>query len=760
MYQRMIFNDIKKNRLVSAAACIFMAVSAALIGLTVLLFASLLNSIDNLMTYAKTCDFLQMHAGDLDMDELTAFAASRDDVEDMLVANFLNVENSALSLNGRLLTDSTQDNGFCIQNDNFDHLLGMNNEIIYPEEGKVYVPICYKSEYDLEEGQIMKAGDMELVIEGFLRDSQMNSMMASSKRFLVNPSDYKKLEGIGSAEYLIEFLIKDGHDINEFATAYSDAGLPSNGPTITSSLIKMMNALSDGMMILVILLVSIVVLIISLICIRYIVLTGLEKDKKEAGMLKAVGIPAKAIRKIYIRKYILLSWAGGLIGGLAALLLSKPLGRQMTELYGPADNMTGIILVSVLGIVLTEVIILSSVKKHLKKYDRLSAVEAIRDDGRTGKRKTDSFFWIGAITVASVFLMLVPINMATTISSDKFVSYMGVGLSQVRIDVAQCDSIEDVSRDFYKKIEADSRVDRFALMQTRNYKATYNNTKFNLLTETGDHTAFPLSYIEGAQPTKNGEIALSMLQAQDIGCKVGDTISLYIDDSEIPYTVCGIYSDITNGGKTAKISADTISQNDDNALSKASLRDMDSPLMWSIIYITLKDGEDVQEFIADYKTYSDRFDGTVKITDIARYIEGTYGQTIQRIKMAACTSVFTAGLIIFIVILLFVRLKIWQEKKDIILKKALGLSVTDIRKDYIKRAFPYIIAGIAIGIIMGIFIGQILAGMVLASLGAGGFRFVINWIFVFILVPFISVVVAYIAVNTATREVKMTKIEI
>jgi putative ABC transport system permease protein len=251
-----------------------------------------------------------------------------------------------------------------------------------------------------------------------------------------------------------------------------------------------------------------------------------------------------------------------------------------------------------------------------------------------------------------------------------------------------------------------------------------------------------------------------MLQAQDIGCKVGDTISLYTDDSEIPYTVCGIYSDITNGGKTAKISADTISQTYDNALSKASLRDMDSPLMWSIIYVTLKDGEDVQGFIADYKTYSDMFDGTVKVTDIARYIEGTYGQTIQRIKMAACTSVFVATLIIFIVILLFVRLKIWQEKKDIILKKALGISPKDIRRSYLKRALPYIASGIIIGIVMGIFLGQMLAGGLLSSLGAGGFRFVINWIFVFILVPFISVVVAYIAVNTATREVKMTKIEI
>ena len=36
-----------------------------------------------------------------------------------------------------------------------------------------------------------------------LRDSQMNSMMASSKRFLVNEADYERLSHLGSEEYLI-----------------------------------------------------------------------------------------------------------------------------------------------------------------------------------------------------------------------------------------------------------------------------------------------------------------------------------------------------------------------------------------------------------------------------------------------------------------------------------------------------------------------------------------------------------------------------
>ena len=53
MERRMIINDIKANKLVSAATCIFMAVTAMLLGLSILLYASLADSIDSLMTVMK-----------------------------------------------------------------------------------------------------------------------------------------------------------------------------------------------------------------------------------------------------------------------------------------------------------------------------------------------------------------------------------------------------------------------------------------------------------------------------------------------------------------------------------------------------------------------------------------------------------------------------------------------------------------------------------------------------------------------------------
>ena len=96
----------------------------------------------------------------------------------------------------------------------------------------------------------------------------------------------------------------------------------------------MMNALSDGMMILVILLVSVVAVIISVICIRFLLLTRMEKERKEMGMLRAIGMAKGQIRGLWFAKYVAFSAAGALIGLLLTGLAQKPLTAQMQELYG------------------------------------------------------------------------------------------------------------------------------------------------------------------------------------------------------------------------------------------------------------------------------------------------------------------------------------------------------------------------------------------------------------------------------------------
>lgn len=747
MKERLILNDCRNNKLVTAAIICFMAVSAALTGLSVLLFGSLLNSIDRLMEKAETPDFLQMHSGVIDISALEAFAASRQEVDRMQISTFLNLENGELSLGKHSLADNSQDNGLCVQNSSFDFLLDPEGNRIRVSPGYVYVPVCYRSEYEINTGDSMRIGTQELTIAGFLRDSQMNSMMASSKRFLVNEHDYERLKSLGDEEYLIEFKLQKGEDVNAFSTAYGDAGLPGNGPTITYPLIRLMNALSDGMMILVILLVSAVILVISILCIRYILLTSLEKDKREVGMMKAVGISRADIHGLYFSKFLILSVIGALIGMLCAFSVSIPLRRQMNELYGTPENMGLICLLSAAGILAVEGLILLSVHRTLKTTDKLTAVEALYGTGRFENRK-NRYLFIAVITAAAAALILIPQNIASTLSSPHFVTYMGIGSSQIRIDVRQSDNIGIISESILNDIKLDEQVEGAVLMETRSYRVmTEDGREYSLLVENGDHSLYPVSYSEGRYPAGKDEIALSVLNASDLGLDIGDCVTVRMKQNGMEKTVrcriCGIYSDITNGGKTAKACFET-SENS-------------APPMWSVIYVTLKDPNGIVSWTEKYQDMFRSYDASIRVTDISRYMNATYGQTITRIQKAAVLTMIASCLILAIVVLLFIRLTIWQERGDCSLKKALGFVSADIRFSYLKKSLIYILIGTAAGVFLGVIPGQNLAGMLLGSLGASGFQFIIDPVRTFIFVPALIVLVGVFAAEISLKEIDRIK---
>lgn len=744
MKKRLIINDIKRNKLVSLATICFMAISAMLIGLSVLLFSSLLNSIDSLMETAKTPDFLQMHSGEINEEELKSFVLLHDEVDQMQICTFLNLENGEITINEHSLDENNQDNGLAIQNPNFDLLVDLEGKQIEVESGTVYVPVCYRSEYEVQVGDVMQIGTAKLVVAGFLRDSQMNSMMASSKRFLVTAGDYQKLSELGQEEYLIEFKLKAGADVNKFATAYSDAGLPSNGPTITYQLVKMMNALSDGMMILIILLVSVVVLAISILCIHYIILTGLEKDKKEIGMLKAVGIAKKEIRSLYFSKFVFLSIIGALFGMLGAFVAYVPMAQQMKELYGMPENMATNYIISILGTLLVEGIILLSVRNTLKKMEKLTAVEALLGNGRF-ERKKNRYLFISVITAAAVALMLIPQNMANTLSAPEFVTYMGIGSSQIRIDVRQSEQIEELTNQVMQELQSDESVEDAVVMTTKSYRAVLSDgNKYNLLIENGDHGKYPVNYDQGTYPKQEGEIAFSILNAEELGISLGDTITIQMDqeDSSSVRTcrVCGIYSDITNGGKTAKAQFD---------LSKDT-----TPVMWSIIYVNVKDSISVTEWTSSFSKKAESIGAGIQVTDISKYVLSTYGQTIRNIKDAALLAMLTATVVLFIVVILFMRLTLWQERRDCSLKKALGYTAKELTWAYMVKAMAYILAGIIVGIFWGLVPGQGMAGMLLGNLGASGFHFIINPIVVFAGIPLLTLAVGTLAIQISLREMK------
>ncbi len=744
MKKRILWNDIKGNCLLAVTTWLFMAISAFMFALTCFLFVSLMTSVDTLMKKAETPDFLQMHAGEISEAELVQFAKENAQVQDYQTLYFLNLENSSIVLDGHSLADSTQDNGVCVQSGKFDYLLDLENEIIQVSDGEIYVPVCYRQEYELVVGKNVQIGENSFTIAGFLRDSQMNSMMASSKRFLVSQSDYERLKEAGSQEYLIEFLLQEGAKGNVFATEYTDAGLPSNGPSITKPLIRMMNALSDGLMILVILLVSVVLLLISMLCIRFTLLTQLETDRKEIGMLKAIGISKGDIRQLYNLKFLVLSGLGAVVGLLLALLVKETISAQMQELYGASENGLLGFLAAFAGVTLTEGILLLSIRRTIKRTETLSAVEVLTGQDRERKSEKRQLFSpqyliIVLVIGLGIFMMILPQNLLSTISSPRFVTYMGIGDGEIRLDIRQTEDIVVKTKQVAKLLDADEQVERSVTLRTVScWVVLPDGSRTSLQVEQGNHTIFPVTYAEGEAPKEKNEIALSYLCADELGLSVGDKLLLSIHENTQEYTVCGIYSDITNGGKTAKA---------------AYLHD-DGPLIWSVFYVSLKDDAVKDPWLSEYtKTLSD-IGISAKAVDIQEYVDDTYGQTIREIRMAARVVALAATLVMFVVVVLFTRLLVAKDRYDISLRKAIGFTGRDIKGMYLLGYLPVLLAGILVGILFGNLLGEKLAGVLLKTLGATGFCFLIDYKAVCGWIPAIVVITVFCATLLGLLEIQ------
>ena len=96
MQNKMLQNDLKRNKLVTLTLVLFIACASLLASLAAALAVNLSDAINALMARAETPHFLQMHSGDIDMEQLSAFASNNSDVDKFQVLRFLNLEGGAI----------------------------------------------------------------------------------------------------------------------------------------------------------------------------------------------------------------------------------------------------------------------------------------------------------------------------------------------------------------------------------------------------------------------------------------------------------------------------------------------------------------------------------------------------------------------------------------------------------------------------------------------------------------------------------------
>ncbi|MBO1306138.1 FtsX-like permease family protein [Enterococcus sp. 669A] len=758
MYFRIIKNDVLQSKLITITTTMFVTVAALLVALATILSINLSGSIDTLLEKSVVAHLMQMHTGDLDEDRMQAFVKSNDNVERYEDSMFLNIEGSKIQVGDYNFSDSVDDNGMATQNKEMDFLLDENNQPIYPKPGEMYVPISLKKAGTAKLGDKVTVAGREFKVDGFVRDGEMNSPMTGSKRFLVHQEDYDALVPSGTPEHLIQFRLKDLSKLNEFEAAYRKANLEMNGPTATYRLFRLASAISDGMLIAILLLVSMLVVLMTFMCIRFTLLAKIEADYQEIGVMKAIGMQVRDIKKIYLSKYVAIAVIGSLLGYLISLPISNLLLENIRLTFGESSNQQLSKLMAIVGVCLVMLLLILYVSRLLNRFKKISAVEAIRFSGANEKISSKNGFNLSKLTklsyntrlgiidianrkkmyvtmllvfIISSFIMIVPWMAYRTISDDSFVKFIGYS-EEVNVVTSLYDSPNSQGKEeaIEQLLDKDSDVADYNKIVAKSFNVKEDKAEGVLRIELGNHQKFTVDYQAGAAPKAENEVALSTINAEEYGKKVGDTLTIIQNGKEKQLTVSGIYTNAFNGGKTAK----------------GTFKDEDTEKMWTNIYIHLKPDVDMEAKADQYKKDLP----FAKVNSIAAFREQTIGPTARSLLLAAIGATITAVIITGLITALFMKLLVTKDKREIATLKALGFTNQDLARQYLARSMVILVIGLMTGTLLAMTAGKGIASLLVSLMGLTSVRFSGN-LLIYLGCPLLMIVTTVLATKMVTK---------
>lgn len=771
MLQKYLINDLRRNKVIMIILFIFIMLAAMLASSATNVVLELTGSMHTLFTRAAVPHFVQMYTGELDQKMIDSFSKETELIQQQQTTTLLNIRGADIFLGNETVTqaNSVLENSFVVQNKSFDFLLGQNNEVLQVDQGEIGVPVYYMKQNHLKIGDSITIanGDFQMVfiIKDFIRDAQMNPSLVTSKRFLIHEKDWNILaQHLGEKEYLIEFLLTDGAKINAFTRLYQSSNLPQTGTVVTYTLYQLLNALSDGVIAAIIILICVMLLLISFISLRFILLSAIEEEYQEIGTMKAIGIAHNQIRTLYLSKYLFLSGFACLCGYGLSLLLKNTFTQNIALYMGKAEQTTTHWILPVLGALLVFILVCCFCSIILQKLQNISVVEAFRNGNANkgtnrlhkmslyqNKRinvnlflgwnalyiKLHTYGLLCFVFMICTFLLIVPINFLTTIQSPAFITYMGAGESDIRIDLNQTKNMHDDYTAILEQIKKDPDITTYASFATSLYQIQNAEGELeNIKIETGNFDIFPLTYISGYAPQNTHQIALSSMHAQELNAQIGSMVTILSDTQAYQLEVCGIYQDITNGGKTAK----------------AMLPYAREDVLWYVVNFNIEHNINLHEKIQQYTTVFP----SAKVTDMAGYMNQTFGSVIAGLYMVSNLSVILTIMIAVLITALFFKMLILKEQIEIATLYSMGFSVKDIKLQYITRALSVLVVGILIGLICSLTMGSVIVGMVLP--GISKLHFIINPYIIYLGCPLLLLFSVGIAIKTSTRAIE--KIEV
>ena len=437
----------------------------------------------------------------------------------------------------------------------------------------------------------IKLGDvqMDLKIAGKVKDAFLGSDFMGNTRFLLNQTDYDKFlaDEMIKAHYQGEVIYIETDDVTATISAISDIpGIAFSGARSTLEMCYVM----EMIVAFVVLILSICLIIVSFVVLRFSIGFTISEEYREIGVMKAIGIKNHKIRGLYIAKYLLMSLIGGSIGFFASI----PFGNML--LMSVSDNMVlgndAGLLINLVSAVGTMIIILLFAYSCTGKVKKLTPIDAIRS-GQTGERfGKKSCLRIGRTNARPAFFMavndilsapkrfmtimisfflctlfvLMLENTVSTMKSPNLITTFGTESDLYITDVNAAmelqssgdkNTVADELKSLADKITAEGMPCDVSVDIQYKYKVISSENEFSVsCAQSVNIPVAEYDYFEGTAPQNKNEIAVTPYVSEMIGAKIGDTVTIDFGTEKLDCIVTAYFQTMNNLGELIRLHDD------------------------------------------------------------------------------------------------------------------------------------------------------------------------------------------------------------
>lgn len=774
MYLRILKKDLKRKKTMNAIMLLFIILAATFIASSANNMLTVTTALDRYFEMAGMPDYWFSSAS-LCGEELARFDAFvEDNGYTYNILNLIQIDPKLVSVEGEPFCYG---NTLCLSKVGGIRVFDSDErEVTFVPDGEIYVTAetFASSENDFHEGCVIAIeanGEVrEFTLKGYTKDAAFGSGMIGMTRFLVSENDYAWFETSGVNTMDCVLLYTEDPDFSDKFNQL-DMQLIMNVDNPTMKMMYIMDMLIAA----VVLVVSVCLILISMVILRFTIHFTMEEEFREIGVMKAIGIPNHKIRGFYILKYFAISTVGAAVG----FCLSIPFGRLLIEsasqnIIIPDKNKFLLNLVCAAG---TAAVVVLFCYFCTRKIKRFSPIDAIRNGG-TGERYSgkgaihlsrsrlgpvvfmaindifsDLKRYVSMILIFTLgfLLIILPINTINTLRSDRLILWFNMtdcdlvisremlltpGKNEELIE----ESLEEI-REALNEHDIQAQVFQEIMFRFRVDHAGHKTSSL-AFQGAGEVTAESYSYMEGTPPQNKNEVAISYIVADRLDAAIGDRVEINIGPEVRSYIVTAINQSMNNMGEGIRFYQEEDLDYDYAAGSFGiQIRCMDNP-----------DGrtlEERKELLMKLFPEDDVYTAGEYIS----HMIGDVASQLQGVKYLILGIVLCINMLMAI---LMVRSFIAKERKEIVILKAVGFPDALLILWQTLRIGIVLLFSIALGTILSTPLAKLIIQPIFRMMGAYDIDFEIIPMEVYVLYP--AAVLAITMLASVVGAVQLTRI--